>query len=698
MRHLFYYAIIVIVACMSTVTTHATSKLTPNARLALFQKQVANRPSHQVSANNAMADIRLVVEVDAQEAASTFVQIRQAGGTVLSKLGHQAVISIPVDRVYALTAINGVKTVDATHRGEVKTDVTRMETGVSRIDGTQPGTDAAYTGKGVTICLIDNGFDFQHPAFKDENGNSRLRCVYLPNNDGGHKFIVEDEEAGTIEFPGSVFDTPELIATLTTDTELSSHGTHTTGIAAGTRSPQGYGGMAPEADIVLVSIANNNANIETALQFAAHYARQIDGPVIVNASMNGHDGPHNGTGTMPTLINEISRYAIPVFAVGNEGDKPLYIHHTFNNENSSMKAFMAKMQPVFTDESVVNGMNSVVYGHSRNALDENDAMDIRLSIVDPTDGHTIWQTATYTINPSPYTVVEIPSNGDEGLNEYLKNGLIVIQGGANKAGELVVAVVVHGILTQNLPFAISLTSSSSIDMDLWEVTEGFGTIQMEGYTYGTSEISCGDWTSTPNVISVGNYVANTTSRFFNGMALDFSSLFTLNDINNTSSYGMTSGGVAQPVVTAPGTHVTASINHYECNMPVLAESMQWQGFPYSSLNGTSMSCAVVSGIIALWLQADPTLGLEGIKDVLAHTSRTDEFTAANPIRWGHGKIDAAAGLEYILQHPSALTEVACERPSQVEDSLWYDITGRTYRAKPTTPGIYIHAGKKIAIP
>ena len=40
----------------------------------------------------------------------------------------------------------------------------------------------------------------------------------------------------------------------------------------------------------------------------------------MNASMNGHDGPHNGTGTMPTLIDEISRYVIPVFAVGNEGD------------------------------------------------------------------------------------------------------------------------------------------------------------------------------------------------------------------------------------------------------------------------------------------------------------------------------------------------------------------------------------------
>lgn len=140
MRRFLYYAIIVVVACMGTAATHAASKLTPHARLALFQKQVANKSSHQL---NAVGDIRLVVEVDAREAASTFKQIRELGATVLSKLGHQAVISIPVNRVEHLSAIDGVKTVDATHRGEVKTDVTRDVTGVSQIDGTMPGSDVA---------------------------------------------------------------------------------------------------------------------------------------------------------------------------------------------------------------------------------------------------------------------------------------------------------------------------------------------------------------------------------------------------------------------------------------------------------------------------------------------------------------------------------------------------------------------------
>ena len=81
---------------------------------------------------------------------------------------------------------------------------------------------------------------------------------------------------------------------------------------------------------------------------------------------------------------------------------------------------------------------------------------------------------------------------------------------------------------------------------------------------------------------------------------------------------------------------------------------------------------------------------------MAHTSRNDEFTAANPIRWGYGKIDAAAGIEY-LKHTSAINEVPNEEVRQAEDSLWYDITGRAYPAMPSAPGIYIHAGKKIVI-
>ena len=689
-----------VVACSCALMSSAHSKLTPNAQLSLLQKKAARYDSNgkRVNALDANPSIRLVVEVDSQDAASTFVQMREAGATVLSKLGHQAVISIPADKVDALVAIEGVTKVDATSKGELKTDVSLVETGVSLIDGTIPGLEEVYTGKGVTICLVDGGFDFQHPAFKDADGNSRLRCVYLPGNDSGRKFIVEDDEAGTIEYPGSVFDTPELIATLTTDAEDLTHGTHTAGIAAGTRSPLGFGGMAPDADIVLVSVVGELDANEIAFQFVAHYAQQIEGPVVLSASMNSHEGPHNGTGTMPELIDELSHHVIPVFSVGNEGDKTLHIYKAFDEENSSLKAFLPRPFPLIDDDGSIVGrmVGSVVCGYSRNALGENDTLSVQIGMLNRSSDEIVWQTLPLTITPSQEEVhIEILSDDDEILGEYMHGGLVFLYGNVID-GKLELHTIVDGILNRRLLFFISLSSSSPIEMDLWETTDRFDAFDnMEGYTYGDSDISCGDWTSTPNVISVGDYVANTTKRDYTGNVSDVSGNYTLNNISLSSSHGVSINGVAQPTVAAPGTNIVSSLNHYNCYQEI-AEWMQWQGYPYGALSGTSMSCPTVSGIIALWLQADPTLTLDDIKEVLAATSRNDEFTVDDPIRWGYGKIDAAAGIEYIKKATTAVNSIESDEPA-VDSDLWFDILGRSYNTKPTAPGIYINSGKKYII-
>ena len=685
-----------VVACSCAFMSSAHNKLTPNAQLSLLQKQTARYDSNgkKLQALDADPSITLVVEVESNDAAGTFAQIRETGATVLSKLGHQAVISIPVDNVDALVAIEGVKKVDATSKGQLKTDVSLVETGVSLIDGTVPGLEEVYTGKGVTICLVDMGFDFQHPAFKDADGNTRLRCVYLPGNNNGHKFIVEDDEAGTIAYPGSVFDTPELIATLTTDTDMDSHGTHTAGIAAGTRSPLGFGGMAPDADIVLVSTeAEENVN-EIAFQFVAHYAQQIDAPVVLSASMNSHHGPHNGTGMMPELIDELSHHVIPVLSVGNEGNKHLHIYKAFDEENSSIKAFLARATPIIgEDDSTIKMMGSVVCGYSRNTLGEDDTLSVQIGLLRLSSGEAVWQTEPLTISPSQDGYIEIFSDDDEILSQFMQGGFVGISSRVVD-GKIELLAAVQGVRIKRLPFFISLSSSSHIEMDLWETIDEFEAINMEGYTLGDSEFSCGDWTSTPNVISVGNYVANTTSRLYTGSVIDESDLYTLDDISYKSSYGVSLNGVEQPTVAAPGNNVVSSINHYTCDKEI-AESMQWQGYPYDGMSGTSMSCPTVSGIIALWLQADPTLTLDEIKEVLAATSRNDEFTAASPIKWGYGKIDAAAGIEYI-KRTTAVNSIMSDEPA-VDSNLWFDITGRSYNSKPTAPGIYINSGKKYII-
>lgn len=139
-NRLFQIVLLAIIACSCALMSNAHSKLTPSAQLSLLQKRAAKYDSNgkRLQALDADPGIRLVVEVDSQDAASTFAKIREAGATVLSKLGHQAVISIPADKVDALVAIKGVKKVDATSKRELKTDVSLVETGVSLIDGTTP--------------------------------------------------------------------------------------------------------------------------------------------------------------------------------------------------------------------------------------------------------------------------------------------------------------------------------------------------------------------------------------------------------------------------------------------------------------------------------------------------------------------------------------------------------------------------------
>jgi hypothetical protein len=125
------------------------------------------------------------------------------------------------------------------------------------------------------------------------------------------------------------------------------------------------------------------------------------------------------------------------------------------------------------------------------------------------------------------------------------------------------------------------------------------------------------------------------------------------------------------------------------------DAMTWQGYPYGPMSGTSMACPTAAGIIALWLQANPELTLDDVKDVLAHSCDNDEFTAKNPARWGYGKINAKKGLDYIQDQAVGIRSM--DDGSRITDQVWYSLDGRRIGGKPTVKGLYIHQGQKIIV-
>jgi subtilisin family serine protease len=639
--------------------------------------------------------------------------------------------------------------VDVGHKGQLKTDVSREVTGVNLLNGSNSTVPMPLTGKGVTVCVVDVGIDFNHPAFKDEQGRSRIKCVYNTRSDKGRKFSYDDPVAGPIEFPGSVFDTPELISKLVYDTGLSPHGAHTTGIAAGSMSPQGFSGMAPDADIVYVAMATlfteddvntgtgnmeeddtqgdpNPQDLDTTCQlveqflaFADAYAQQSDQPMVVSCSLGYHLGPHDGTGAVPEAISALSKHAIPVFSCGNEGGTPLHVQYQFADDKPSFSIGLSPSfgNPDFVDPDPENpflwAFNTGVKGYTDPGQGGEIGVslnvvgrDNNLSIVD-----YVWSSPVVkTTVGDPDQVVMINTADYPEVEKYCR-GKVYVATHTRANGQLELTIIPKVFCKEQKNVAsyaltLSVSGSPGTEINLWNSSMKFMSYKGEDYIEGDDLMSGSDWSSTPDVISVGAWCANTTMRA-NEQGKedeDNSQKYTLGDIAYFSSYGTMPNGVAQPVVCAPGVDVVSAGNQYNDTFslngtpvpkPNYIESMTWQGYPYTCLSGTSMACPTVSGIIALWLEANPKLTLADVKDVLANSCDNDEFTAKNPIRWGYGKINAKKGLDYIQDQVTGIVLMSDGR-SMMED-VWYTLDGRRLMGQPTQRGIYINKGKKFIV-
>lgn len=703
----------------------AQGKLTPQAQISIAkQKTHTTRGGRQLAPAEGGKKVMLVVKVSPENAAQTFRQMKAAGAVVRTKLGQQATVSIPADSVPALERIKGVLRIDSGHKGRLKTDKARQATGVSLLNGpTLPEGATLYSGKGVNICLIDVGIDFQHPAFKDSLGRSRIKCVYLNNSDEGRKFSVSDPEAGDYTFPGSVFDTPELIASLTTDVIGEYHGTHTAAIAAGTLSPQGFGGMAPDADLVLIPAGYFDEDlyddeedvIEEALAFAVAYANQSDQPTVLSTSMNSHAGAHDGSSSVTQAIEAASESLIPVFSAGNEGGYPIHLYQKFTSDKKSVKTLMLG---ITDDNSGLHEMMNMINVTGITRTGSQVSVQLTLKSVSKIGSlKTVWQSEPVTATLGGDMESQIVSSDDDTtLGKYF-DGEVALAAGDNGDGRLAVSVMAEGGtdptgMIQMYLFELIISGEDGTEIDLWDDYAGFGGrnyIGLSGYEDGDSDISGGDWTSTERVVSVGAYCTNTLQRNYDGTTTDTSKPededeepFVQGDIAWFSSYGESFNGVAQPTVCAPGVNIVSAMSQYVIGDDA-DESMLWQGGAYTAESGTSMACPVVAGIVALWLEAAPSLSLDEVKEVMANSSDNDSYTSGNPIRWGYGKINAKGGIDYINASISGIANNTANSSSLTDDGI-YDLSGRRVSVSSASSvtsvlrkGIYVHNGRKFVV-
>jgi len=201
------------------------------------------------------------------------------------------------------------------------------------------------TGRGTFIGVIDSGIDYTHPDFRNGDGTTRISALWdqtipsnsvsLSSNANNTLGAPENYNLGTL-FSKEVIDTalsasnPQSRYSICPSQDLSGHGTHVTGIAAGNgRASEGiYRGIAYESDLLIVKLGIPGPNsfpstslLMMGVDFCVRKSLSTNTPLALNLSFGNTYGSHSGRSLVETYldsVSELGRISI-IVGSGNEG-------------------------------------------------------------------------------------------------------------------------------------------------------------------------------------------------------------------------------------------------------------------------------------------------------------------------------------------------------------------------------------------
>lgn len=554
--------------------------------------------------------------------------IEDLGININRVIGDIAIARIPLSKIESIANIEGIDRIEmGTPIFSTLNDV-RIENGVDLLHNAY-NIPSSYTGKGVIVGIIDQGMQLDHINFYNSNGELRIKRYWNQTDTSGMPPNGYDY--------GSEYTTQSEIETVKYDTDNGTHAIHVAGIAAGGYKGCDYYGIATESDIVFVSYDGYSTSISDAISYIYDYASEVGKPAVINLSIGSFIGPRDGTSDFDVIADELQGDGkILVGAAGNSGKDNCHASKTISSYSDSFKTFMPCSYNLYNYTS--QNIDYVeIYGNA------NTNLNVKLSLYNKTTNSYVSQSSTvysmfgssttYTLNEGIVGTIEVYS---ETMPDTRKPHVLIVKS-----------------LTQasdNYAVEISVTSSKGNTIHVWSYRDTFEGYGFTTHTSGDSQYTISEIGGTGNrITTVGSYVNKPS---FGGI---------VGSISSTSSKGPTADGRQKPDVTAPGEGVVSSFS----NSYNIAQSSYYkpyldlgtkvtsngETYYYGIMTGTSMAAPVVTGIVATWLQARPTLSPEDIKDIIIKTSTIDEFTGdISQTRniWGCGKIDAWAGIKECL--------------------------------------------------
>lgn len=625
--------------------------------------------------------------------------LQQYGCKELARVGNISIAAIPLRRLGELSCSNQVSKIETGKRCSVQMDTTRMVINAAPVNLGE-GLSRAYTGQGVVVGVQDIGFDLTHPNFySTDMSRYRIKALWdqLSRDTVGSSLYVGRDYVGQ----NALLQIGHPIDGLT-----QTHGTHTAGIAAGSGAEGGgivspYKGIAYDADLVLVdNLAGDNAALVDSTDYYKYtyatdalgfkyifdYADQHHQPCVINFSEGGHEDFHGYDQLYYELLSSLTGPGhIIVSSAGNDAGYVNYIHKPIGQEragsfllgNQKRASFMCKGNKPFT-----------------------------------------FLITIYNKVGSP-TVVSLPTSDVCSASDSLFRDTIRVE---DKEFQVRVLAYSDSYNRKETAYDLSISSASGLGKDPLVSLQLVGKdadvelYRMSGYLISNAvdpTLNAGDNShsilspsSAPSVICVGatgyrtsflNYLGE--KKVYNngehGQRTPFSGV------------GPTFDGRIKPDVMAPGQNIISSYSSFFISNPANAGrplSSDTRHFKYNGRTyawnanaGTSMSAPVVTGAIALWLQADPALTPADCLEIFAKTCTHYDTSLTYPNNfYGYGQIDVAAGLREVLRRKATGIDDIAVQKSMVDDRI-YLLDGRYVGTSMDNlpKGVYIRNGKKV---
>ncbi len=660
-------------------------KLAPNAAALLHQNRVA--ATRGLDKALPADTVRTFVSITSSDAIE---KIEKAGGIVLSQPGEALLtVDVPTSALADLAAIEEVSRVQAASPVRPLLDVARAAGNVNEAHFHATDTHSDFFGQGVVVGIIDTGFEYGHPAFYSLDGQTyRVKRVWdqlgtSGNNPDGYDY-------------GTEYTTKEEILAAKYDNNSTIHGTHVAGIATGGDASTLYYGVAPEADVVLVSFGSTDADVVNGVKYIFDYAESVGKPCVINISLGQHYGPHDGTSFVDRAFDELTGPGrIIVGAAGNEGLNKLHAGKSFTASDTQFKTMIGYESESSTRKQAVLDVWGSVDG----------VLKVKGVVVDALKGRIVKETDEVSSDTGGESRLDLNST-TSGVDGYIY--VVTETNSVNRRPNIYVETSATTV-AENRRLGVVITGRDGEEVQLWNSLYGdLLSGGKFGWTAGDNNYTVGEIGGTSkSIISVGSYNTKMYYQAMDGTYYDLNTdiLGNEKELSSFSSRGPTLDKRMKPEVVAPGAIIVSAGNKYAMSDYSYAAAMS-QGpdgasYYYDIEVGTSMSSPFVAGTVALWLQANPSLDPAQVREIINITSDADSYTGEElpNTTWGAGKINAFKGL---LKAIDGLTSVVTPTEAQTLMHVESDRRARVLRftfaegATPLNVTLYDAQGHRVA--